>query len=52
VALGGGDFALGRGFGEGAGSKDPVTEPKRSPRAKRPPSLKSQPGATALLEML
>ena len=36
---------------EGAGALDSVTEPKRSPRAKRPPSLSSPPGATALLEM-
>jgi hypothetical protein len=32
-----------RGFGEGAGLKDPVTEPKRSQNSKRPLLLFPQP---------
>ena len=32
-----GFLVFGRGFGEGAGLKDPVTEPKRSQNPKRPP---------------
>jgi hypothetical protein len=30
-------FGFWRGFGEGAGLKNPVTEPKRSQKPKRPP---------------
>jgi len=46
------DFGFWRGFGEGAGLKNPVTEPKRSQKQKRPLSKGLRLIATALMEML
>jgi hypothetical protein len=41
-----------RGFGEGEGLKNPVTEPKRRQKPKRPLSLALFHSATGFMEML
>jgi hypothetical protein len=41
-------FGFWRGFGEGAGLKNPVTEPKRCQKPKRPLSLFSSPNGYSI----
>jgi hypothetical protein len=43
-------FGLWRGFGEGAGLKNPVTEPKRSQSPKRPLSFFAFPNGYNIFE--
>jgi hypothetical protein len=43
-------FEVWRGFGEGAGLQNPVTEPKRSQTPKRPLSLSALPNGYNVFE--